>query len=599
MSNTVVEIKNLSVSFLDNNQPVRALSSINLSIEPGETLALLGESGCGKSLTAYSLMQLLPNNAFVHQESSLLYQGKNLFNQSEQDWQRIRGREFAMIFQEPMTSLNPVLSIGYQLSEAVNRVGPLKGHALNDKLLSLLDLVELKDKEKILRSYPHQLSGGQKQRIMIAMALASNPSLLIADEPTTALDVSIEAQILNLIKKLQQKLNMAVLLITHDLSVVRRVASKLVVMYAGEVVERGDVGTLLTQPKHPYTKELLKCLPSYKKRGSLLESIEGIVPMLSEMPKGCRFKSRCYARMLSCEQHPPLIPLDEDHFVRCQYYLAHSKDSLPQRHTTKRSQQINLSSEICLHLEDISVDYEMKKTFIKKNIERFNAVSDVSLSISKGETVAVVGESGCGKTTLAKAICGLIPMTKGKIHYNGTLLVPSKKRDLSIQMVFQDPFSSMNPRMLVEDILLEGLIQKKNLSMRAREKAVFHLLDMVGMSKQSAYRYPHQFSGGQRQRLAIARALSMQPKLLICDEPTSALDVSVQAQVLNLLKSLQEELNLSYLFITHDMNVVSYLADNVYVMDGGQVVDSGDINYILHASMHPKTNELTAIIRSN
>lgn len=583
---SLLKVSNLSVSFKQGDSWVLALKDLNFTIARGETLSLLGESGCGKSLTALSLIQLLPENAFVHQKSQIHFQGENLLEQTEKAWREIRGRKIAFVFQEPMTSLNPVLTIRYQLQEAILSQGPLDTSAIEKRVMELMQLVEMPTPEQKLAAYPHQLSGGQKQRVMIAMALAGNPELLIADEPTTALDVTVEAQVLALLQRLQQKLNMAMLLITHDLSVVKRMAHRVCVMYAGEIVEVADTDNLMRAPRHPYTKELLNCIPSYKKRHQDLDVIDGVVPALTEMPEGCRFKARCHHAYEACQRHGELITINPQSQVRCHLYDNSTDHQLINQEQKHQTRGLTEPGELRLSVDNLSVYYPIYKGLLRRHVDDVKAVHDVSFALHAGQTLAIVGESGSGKTTLAQAIAGLVETTAGEINFHNI-----SQQD--IQMVFQDPFSSMNPRMLVEDILLEGVVARGDkLTKKEKANKVADLLAMVGLPKQSAHRYPHQFSGGQRQRLSIARALAVSPKLLICDEPTSALDVSVQAQILNLLKTLQADLNLSYLFISHDLNVVSYLAHEILVMKSGRLVETGATAPLIESPKEDYTQRL-------
>lgn len=583
---SLLKVSNLSVSFKQGDSWVLALKDLNFTIARGETLSLLGESGCGKSLTALSLIQLLPENAFVHQKSQIHFQGENLLEQTEKAWREIRGRKIAFVFQEPMTSLNPVLTIRYQLQEAILSQGPLDASAIEKRVMELMQLVEMPTPEQKLAAYPHQLSGGQKQRVMIAMALAGNPELLIADEPTTALDVTVEAQVLALLQRLQQKLNMAMLLITHDLSVVKRMAHRVCVMYAGEIVEVADTDNLMRASRHPYTKELLNCIPSYKKRHQDLDVIDGVVPALTDMPEGCRFKARCHHAYEACQRHGELIMINPQSQVRCHLYHNTNDHELINQEQKHQSRGLTEPGELRLSVDNLSVYYPIYKGLLRRHVDDVKAVHDVSFALHAGQTLAIVGESGSGKTTLAQAIAGLVETTAGEINFHNI-----SQQD--IQMVFQDPFSSMNPRMLVEDILLEGVVARGDkLTKKEKANKVADLLAMVGLPKQSAHRYPHQFSGGQRQRLSIARALAVSPKLLICDEPTSALDVSVQAQILNLLKTLQADLNLTYLFISHDLNVVSYLAHEILVMKSGRLVETGATAPLIESPKEDYTQRL-------
>lgn len=591
---SLLEVDELSISFVAGQKRTQAIEGVGFQIQPAQTLALLGESGCGKSLTALSVMQLLAHNAFLHEHSRITFLNQDISRLPESELRRLRGHEIAMIFQEPMTSLNPVLTVGQQLSEVVRKHQRCSRRACQSKMLGLLEQVELTEPKRQLESYPHELSGGQKQRVMIAMALAGQPKLLIADEPTTALDVTVEAQILSLMKDLQQRLDMAILLITHDLSVVKRMAHRVAVMYAGEVVEQADADVFLSHPCHPYSQRLLACLPSIKKREYRLNNIEGVVPHLSEIGEDCRFRDRCLAAFEACEEHPSLTQYEPDHYVRCHYYQENNTRVLP----TLKEDIIEAGAVekglSLLSVRDLKVYYPIKKGLFKKTVGEVKAVDGVSFTLHQGETLSLVGESGCGKSTLARALLQLQPISGGEIQFKERILReddPGFRQEM--QIVFQDPFSSMNPRMLAEDIILEGCAkQGRAMSTNDKARKVKTLLSQVGLPSNSAHRYPHQFSGGQRQRLSIARALAVSPKVIICDEPTSALDVSVQAQILNLLRELQTALKLAYLFISHDMAVVSYLSHRMMVMKNGKIIESGETADIIQSPKQGYTKAL-------
>lgn len=574
----VLELSSLNVSFAKGEAWLKVLEDIAFSIKPGESKALLGESGCGKSMMAHALMQLLPIDAYVHKESQLHLNGQNLFDYSEVMWRKIRGRKIAIIFQDPMASLNPVLTIGQQLQEVLIHQGLKDKKAISQKMIGLLDKVGIPNGKMRLDNYPHQFSGGQKQRIMIAMAIASEPELLIADEPTTALDVTVEAQILDLLKSLQQELNMAILLISHDLSVIKRLCQEVMVMYAGEIVEVANMDDFFSEAKHPYSQKLLKARPGLDKRDKRLDDIPGTVPSLEERDNGCHFRARCDFSDKTCLKSPALIKT-ETGFVKC-HHFKNAKNNIDEKiaifnqPTDKKNHE-----KIILKVTDVSVHYPLPKKWFSKEKPVFKAVDKVSFELRQGETLALVGESGCGKSTLSRALIRLQSIDSGVVDYQGVDFYQKHNKKAfakTVQMIFQSPYSSMNPRMVVEDILLEGVHLHNLVEKNKRVAFAKKLLSDVGLSEASLKRYPHQFSGGQRQRLCLARALSMQPKILICDEPTSALDVSVQAQVLNLLKGLQQEYQLAYLFITHDMSVVSFLADRIMVMKDGKIIESGN-----------------------
>ncbi len=602
MNDPLLKIENLQTQLGDEQNPVRVVDGLDLSIQRGETFALLGESGCGKSMTALSMMRLLPPSGRVT-EGDISFDGAGLLWLSEREMRQVRGGGMGMIFQEPMTSLNPVLRIGDQIAEAVRLHDQIKGAAVNTRVVELLDAVGIPDPARRAREYPHQLSGGMKQRVMIAMALAGRPELLIADEPTTALDVTIQAQVLNLLKDLQRETGMAVLLITHDLGIVAETADRLAVMYAGQIVETGDVTTFFQGPKHPYSRKLFESLPDSRKRAEKLAVIKGSVPSLRQVFTGCRFLQRCEESGERCSREmPEWRQLTDTQGVRCLHYAEQPLISEPRSnppvdlYTTSRK-----PAEPLLQVTDLKVHFPIHKGVFRRVVGQVRAVDGVDLSIPKGHTLALVGESGCGKTTVGKAILQLLKPTAGSARFEDhelTLLKGEalRKRRADMQIIFQDPMSSMNPRMLVRDIIAEGMNAQRMGTRQQRVARVNELLQQVGLSEESAGRYPHEFSGGQRQRICVARALAVQPKLIICDEPTSALDVSVQAQILNLLKELQNELELSYLFITHNISVVSYLADEVAVMYLGRIVEKGKVDQVLEHPEHPYTQALLSAV---
>ncbi len=615
MDNGLLQIENLKVAFETPAGQALAVDGVNLTINRGETVALLGESGCGKTMTAMAVQQLLPPNAKVSTHSHVKLDGMSLFELSEVKLRYIRGRKMATIFQEPMTSLNPVMTIGYQIGEVLRAHFGLKGRTLNQRILELLESVSIPEADRRIHEYPHQLSGGMKQRVMIAMALAGEPELLIADEPTTALDVTIQKQVLELIKAKQEQTGMAMLLITHDLGIVREMADQVAVMYAGQIVEKVDVETLYTQPKHPYTEKLFDSLPTLAKRHERLAVIQGFVPALAERLPACQFASRCpYAGDVCHTVIPQLLQshltkgataASNSHQVRCHRYDDRYNDQLQQvSHDSVTPLKVSYQSHegVLLKVNHLKVHFPIKQGLLKSTRGYVKAVDGVSFEIPKGKTIALVGESGCGKTTTGRAILQLIQSTAGDVVYQGKLLGDLSRRELKqtrreLQIIFQDPFSSMNPRMLVQDIIAEGMLAHRiYLDNQQREQRVIELLMQVGLPAESRFRYPHEFSGGQRQRICIARALAVEPKLIVCDEPTSALDVSVQAQIINLLKDLQNQYGLSYLFITHNMSVVGYLADEVLVMYQGKIVERGPTEQILTNPQHEYTQQLLAAV---
>ena len=593
------QIHQLSVSFQGQNHLVCALDRVSFSLKPGDTLVLLGESGCGKSLTSLALMRLLPASGVYGVDSQVILDGVDLLNLPENRMREIRGRRLAMIFQEPMTALNPVMTIGAQIAEILIRHHPMQSTELKEALIALLIEVEMPEPHIKMHQYPHELSGGQKQRVVIAMALACKPDVLIADEPTTALDVTIQAQILALLKRLQRVHKMSLLLITHDLGVVKAMADRVCVMYAGQVVEESAVEDFFSQVRHPYVQQLLASLPSLANRKEQLSVISGQVPTLHALPSGCRFHPRCvYAFERCVTEEPQLQPLD-NRTVRCHLYPA--LNELPLLEKNKLLwKDAAFHDDIIFSIKDLSVEFVQKKAILARNRVIFKAVDALSFDLRHGKTLALVGESGCGKTTVSRALLRLLPIASGEILYRNQDVLALKGCALrhyrkNVQIIFQDPFSSMHPRMTVGDILAEGMRAQgmKRAVIKAKQN---QLLDQVNLPKTSLNRYPHQFSGGQRQRICIARALATTPDILICDEPTSALDVSVQAQILNLLKELQYEMGISYLFITHNMSVVSYIADDVLVMKEGRAVEFGAVKHIFKQPQHAYTKQLLGAV---
>ncbi len=606
MTSPLLQIESLQTSFATVDGMVWALDGISLEIHRGQTFALLGESGCGKSMTALSTMRLLPEPAGRITQGAIHLNGDDLLQLPEVAMRNVRGKRIAMIFQEPMTSLNPVLTIGLQIAESVRKQN--NARAVRTRVLELLEAVGIPDPVQRYHEYPHQLSGGMKQRVMIAIALAGEPDLLIADEPTTALDVTIQAQVLDLMRQLQKDTGMAILLITHDLGVVSEMADRVAVMYAGQIVEEADRAAFFTNPRHPYSKKLFASLPDIKKRGQRLAIIPGHVPSLATEFNGCRFVDRCDDAINICRTRlPAWIAGTSSGGVRCfkfdttgqqQFSTTEDEETIPKR-SIERSTKGN---KALLTVDGLKVHFPIHKGLLQRVVNHVKAVDDISLSIPEGHTLALVGESGCGKTTAGKSILQLVKPTAGKVQFADAELTTLSSTQLrqhrsDIQIIFQDPFSSMNPRMMVVDIIEEGMIiQGIGGDAQARAVRIDQLLEQVGLSTDIKHRYPHEFSGGQRQRICIARALAVEPKLIICDEPTSALDVSVQAQILNLLKDLQDKLGLAYLFITHDLSVVEYLAHEVAVMYLGRIVEQGSVQEVMENPLHPYTKALLAAV---
>ncbi|MEC5387089.1 ABC transporter ATP-binding protein [Uliginosibacterium sp. H3] len=603
----MLKVSNLSVSIDSEQGEVRPLAKVSFEVRKGETFVLLGESGCGKSMTTLALMRLLPDGGRITQGSVQL-DGEELLALTEAQMQGVRGGKLAMIFQEPGTSLNPVLTVGTQLGEVLRLHRGLSGTAATHEAVQLLDAVGINEPAQRLHDYPFQLSGGMKQRVMIAMALAGQPSLLIADEPTTALDVTIQAQVLKLLAELQRSRGMGMLLITHDLGVVKQVADRVGVMYAGELVEIADRAQFFSAPAHPYSRKLFAALPEGRRDAGRLATIPGSVPPLTTAFKGCRFTERCPARHARCtEVAPAWHAAPSGQQVRCHLYdpavtapvAAHSDDSPA---TTPEVRAPAESDTPLLEVRELRVHFPIRRGLLQRTAGYVKAVDGISFSLRAGRTLALVGESGCGKTTTGKALLNLTQASSGEILFGGQRLDPHRKEGWQavrsdMQMVFQDPFGSLNPRMRVADIVEEGLLalglESDKGKRRARAEAI---MLQVGLRADMLDRYPHEFSGGQRQRIAIARALAVNPKLIVCDEPTSALDVSVQAQVLNLMRDLQQSLGLAYLFITHNIGVVEYLADDIAVMYQGKIVEYGAAQDVLRRPQHDYTRTLLAAV---
>ena len=589
---------------------VKAIDGLSLAIERGETFALVGESGCGKSMTALALMRLLPDNGRV-EAGSVELDGTDTLALPEAAMRRLRGGRIGMIFQEPGTSLNPVLTVGEQIVEAIETHTALRGAAARAKAVEWLARVGIPEPERRVDDYPFRMSGGQKQRVMIAMTLAGEPDVLVADEPTTALDVTIQAQILDLLRDLQRERQLALLLITHDLAVVAGMAHRVALMYAGQIVEVAEAADFFARPRHPYAQALLRALPDARRRGEPLAAIAGTVPPLTQRFGGCRFAPRCDRAMAHCATTvPELRPVAAAHHVRCLLDLAAAAPAAAASRASTTAgpapgRRAMPPGQPLLQVQDLAVRFPIRRGLLQRVAGYVEAVRGVSFRIARGRTLALVGESGCGKTTTGKAIVQLL---RGQAAIGGRALLDGQ--DLftlhgealraargAIQMVFQDPFASLNPRMRVYDILEEGLLAlRPEMDAAARRERLERLVDRVGLRRDALQRWPHEFSGGQRQRIAIARALAVQPRLIVCDEPTSALDVSVQAQILNLLRELQRELGLSYLFITHSIGVVEYVADEVAVMQAGRIVEQGDCARVLQRPAHEYTRTLLAAV---
>ena len=568
----ILKIKNLSISFPSKTEENEVVHNISFNINKNEILGIVGESGSGKSVTALSILGLLSKNAKVKGEFTFLLNEDeiNLSQLSDKEFQAIRGKEISMIFQEPMSSLNPSLTCGFQVQEILQKHFINNSKSFNkNEVIKLFNQVKLPRAEEIFNQYPHQISGGQKQRVMIAMAIACKPKILIADEPTTALDVTVQKEIILLLKELQQETEMSVLFITHDLALISEIANSVLVMYKGNIVEQGLVEQVFKNPQHEYTKALIHSKPSLDIRLRILPTIESF---LFQETRNKKQETR----------------LNEEN------QTTNNKQQTINRKQRQEAHKELYSNPPLLEVNNLATYFNTKTSIVK-------AVDDVSLKIFEGETLGLVGESGCGKTTLGRTIMGLEKATKGEILYNGLDITKLNNKELrklrkEIQIIFQDPFSSLNPRILVGEAILEPIIVHKLYnSDKERKEKVFEILEKVGLEKEHYYRYPHEFSGGQRQRIGIARTIALQPKLIICDESVSALDVSVQAQVLNLLNQLKKDFNFTYIFISHDLAVVKYMADQLVVMNQGKIEEIGDADDIY---ANPKTEYTKSLINS-
>ncbi|MFZ4624408.1 MAG: dipeptide ABC transporter ATP-binding protein [Rhodoferax sp.] len=596
-------IQNLTTEIDSESGLIRAVDALSLTLERGETFALVGESGCGKSMTALSILRLLPDSGRVA-DGQVSIDDTDLVQLPEARMRDYRGRRISIIFQEPSTSLNPVMTVGRQITEVIERHTPVTGAAALAKAIDWLKRVGIPDPDRRVHDYPFQMSGGQKQRVMIAIALAAEPDVVIADEPTTALDVTIQAQILDLLKELQQSQQMAMLLITHDLAIVSQMAHRVAMMYAGQVVEVAEAADFFAHPMHPYAVNLFDALPDAGKRGHWLASIAGTVPALNQEFAGCRFADRCADVMAHCHtQVPALYQPKEGHSVRCFLYQDRQFPRSPKRVSALDTALMTdrPAGKTVVELRDYRVWFPIRQGVLQRTVDYVKAVDGVSFSIAAGRTLALVGESGSGKTTVGKA---LLQLLRKQAQITGSALLHGQSLDAlhgeplrtarrAVQIVFQDPFASLNPRMRVNEILEEGVASlRPDVSAIERTRRVATLLDKVGLSSAALGRYPHEFSGGQRQRLAIARALAVEPELIVADEPTSALDVSVQAQILNLFKQLQQELGVAYLFITHNFGVVEYLAHDIAVMKDGKLVEYGPARQVLQYPQQAYTQAL-------
>lgn len=609
MSNSpLLDIRDLHTDIEIRSGVVHALSGVDLHVNAGETLGIVGESGSGKTMTALSLMGLLPQGGSVS-SGQIILDGQDLTKLALKEKRKLRGTKVGMIFQDPLTSLNPTMKIGLQVCEPLRVHEKLSKKEALERAVEILKRVGMPRPEVVINNYPHQLSGGMRQRVMIAMALVCKPRILIADEPTTALDVTTQMQILDLIDELRDEYQMGVILITHDLGVVAGHTDRVAVMYAGRIVETAPTKTLFTEPKHRYTSSLMAALPERAlAAGTKLFSIPGAPPSLTNLPVGCRFAARCLWATDECRAGYPDLSGDDAHTFSC-FHPVQEGDESPAALQAKLDTQKNgdeagaqqaplVSSEVLLDVKEASREYESAGSgFFKRDKGVVSAVDRVSITVKKGETYGLVGESGCGKSTMGRLIAGLERPSGGAIELDGRDLATLKGRDAvtihrDVQMMFQDSYAAMDPRMRIDQILAEPMsIQKTGNASQIAER-IMEIIEQVGLTEEILDRYPHEFSGGQLQRIGFARSLTLAPDLIVADEPVSALDVSVQAQVLNLMKDLQAELGLSYLFISHDLAVVQYMADRIGVMYLGRIVEEGPAKEVVENPKHPYTKAL-------
>ena len=568
-----LKVDRLQVSFKTGDTNFNAVKEVSFELEPGKVIGIVGESGSGKSVTSLALMRLLDENNTII-KGSILLNDKELLKLTEAEMRSFRGNRIGMIFQEPMTSLNPVLTCGYQVAEAIQLHLKVSRKEAKTRTIALFKEVQLPRPEAVFDGYPHQISGGQKQRVMIAMALSCNPEILIADEPTTALDMTVQKSILELLLRIKNERNSSLIFISHDLGVIREIADEVMVMYKGKIVEHAATETIFNSPQHPYTQGLLACRPSPQFQ---LKKLPVISDFLKVDGQG--------------EIQPLGLTIGE---IRERYALSDDE---------KKDRQKKLyDQEPLLKIKNLNTWFPIKKGFLQRSTEVVKAVNNISFEVFPGETLGLAGESGCGKTTLGRSIIRLIEPVSGKIIFKNQDILSLPANEMrqarkKMQLIFQDPYSSLNPKLTVGNAILEPMeVHQLYGNPQQRKKKVLELLDRVNLLPEHFNRYPHEFSGGQRQRIVIARALALQPEFLICDESVSALDVSVQAQVLNLLKELQREFNLTYIFISHDLSVVKHIADRMMVMNKGEIIEMGDPEQIYHHPKEAYTKKLIAAI---
>ncbi len=599
----VLSVEDLRVHFDTEAGVVKAVDGVSWSVRPGKTLGIVGESGSGKSVSALAIMGLVPVPPGRYQSGRILFGGRDVLRATEKELRRVRGNQIAMIFQDPLSALNPVFKVGHQIAEVIRAHEPIGRIAARRRAVDLLAEVGLPHPRQQAEQYPHQFSGGMRQRAMIAMALALDPLVLLADEPTSGLDVTVQAQILELLRQLQRDRKTAIVLITHDLGVVAGQADRVVVMYAGKVAEVGDVDDIYNRPRHPYSLGLLTSAARLDRpRTARFRPIPGQTPSLIRVPPGCPFHPRCPFATDVCRHEMPRLEDQEHarHLAACHHSdrVAAASESVPTEGSRAAPATSQPAARPLVEVRELVKHYPIKAGIVfKRRIGDVRAVDGVSLTLQRGETFAVVGESGCGKSTLARSILRLVEPTSGSVAFDGEEISAAPARRLrrlrrDMQMIFQDPYASLNPRMTVRGTLAEPF----TIHRLARDRKVAELLELVGLAPEHAGRYPHEFSGGQRQRVGIARAIALGPRLVVCDEPVSALDVSIRAQILNLLEDLQDRLGLTLLFIAHDLGVVRHIADRVAVMYLGSIVELAACDDLFERASHPYTQALISSV---
>ncbi len=603
----LLDIEELYTRFHTEDGIVRAVNGVSYKLNENERLGIVGESGCGKSVHARSIMGLIPRSYGKYEAKKLWFDGDDLLKISADKLRRIRGSKISMIFQDPMSSLNPVLKVGDQLSEVLLIHQKMTKKQAWRRSIELLNLVRIADAATRVREYPFQFSGGMKQRVMIAMALSCNPKLLIADEPTTSLDVTIQAEIIKLVRSIQKEFRTAIMWITHDLGIIAGLAERVNVMYAGQIIERGSVMDIYKRPFHPYTHGLLNSVPKLGVTSGKLSSIKGAPPDLVDLPIGCPFEPRCpYSSDICREERPQLKITDSDEHLAACFFWQEIKDKIKEKHIPSKKitgvdQYKGKTDKNLMVIKDLRKYFPIEKGIIKRHVGDIKAVDGVSFDIHVGETVGLVGESGSGKTTIGMSVLRLIDPIEGSVVFMDKELTAMKKEELKnirprMQVIFQNPFSSLNPRQSVESIISTPLIIHKTVNKKEVRRRVKELMGIVGLNPDYINRYPHEFSGGQQQRVGIARALALNPDLIICDEPISSLDVSIQAQIVNLLKELQKRLGVAYLFISHDLSMTNYISDRVAVMYLGKIMEFADREELYSNPLHPYTKFLLSAI---